>query len=189
MTYALLAAPGVEPLTLDEVKAHLRLDGADEDGLLTSLIRTARDHLERATGLAPITQRWRLYLDSVSEDGVIPIARTPLQSVEAARFYTATGTPVPIDPATLLLDRAGLPGRILLPGPVNPGRPLGGVEIDFTAGFGATPVDVPPSIRRALLLHVAAMFEYRGAVSAADQPAVLPEGYDRLLAPFRIWGL
>ena len=68
-------------------------------------------------------------------------------------------------------------------------RALNGIEIDFTAGFGESGTDVPDTLKRALLLHVAAMFEYRGAVSAADQPAVLPEGYDRLLAPFRMWGL
>ncbi|CUX16475.1 hypothetical protein AGR6A_Cc110025 [Agrobacterium sp. NCPPB 925] len=47
MTYALIYPPQAEPLTLAEVKAHLRLDGNEEDALLAALLRTAREHLER----------------------------------------------------------------------------------------------------------------------------------------------
>lgn len=185
MTYLLLAAPATEPLTLDDVKAHLRLDNADEDGLLASLITTARDHLERMTGLLPITQGWRLYLDQAPQDGVIQILKGPLQRIEAARFYDAAGQAVAIPAPTIAFERNGFPARVTLRAPCA-GLP---VEIDFTAGLAATGNEVPGSIRRALLLHVAAMFEYRGAVNAADQPAVLPEGYDRLIAPFRLRGL
>ena len=52
MTYALIHPPQAEPLTLADVKAHLRLDSGDEDTLLAALIRAAREHLERTTGLA-----------------------------------------------------------------------------------------------------------------------------------------
>ncbi len=41
-------------------------------------------------------------------------------------------------------------------------------------------------LKRALLLHVAAMFELRGALSPGDQPGAVPAGYDRLVAPYRM---
>lgn len=184
MTYQRLTAPAVEPLTLDDVKAHLRLDGTDEDATLTSLIAVGRDHMERATGLLPITQSWRLYVDSLSEDSLIQIVKGPLQRIDAARFHDASGAVVPLDVNTMAYERDDFPARVSL------GRgDMSGAEVDFTAGLAATGNEVPGSIRRALLLHVAAMFEYRGAVAVADQPAVLPEGYERLLAPFRMRGL
>ncbi|MGG2476239.1 head-tail connector protein, partial [Rhizobium sp. BR5] len=82
MTYALIHPPQVEPLTLAEVKAHLRLDTAEEDALLAALIRTAREHLERTTGLCLIRQTWRLYLDRWPPNGVILIGKGPVQVIE-----------------------------------------------------------------------------------------------------------
>ena len=58
---------------------------------------------------------------------------------------------------------------------------MNGIEIDFTAGFGDAAAEVPNALRQAILLHVAAMYELRGAVAVANQPASLPAGYDRLL--------
>jgi uncharacterized phiE125 gp8 family phage protein len=44
---------------------------------------------------------------------------------------------------------------------------------------------VPDVLKRAMLIHIAAMYELRGAVSRADQPATVPAGYERLIAPYR----
>lgn len=186
MTYALLSMPAAEPLTLGDVKAHLRIDTTDEDGLLTGLIRVAREHLERATGLMLITQSFRLYLDSVSEDGIIRVLKGPLQRLDAIRIYDAAGFPVELDVSAIPFERGVVAGRILAGSGLITSRAIQGVEVDFTGGFGASGNEVPDSIRRALLLHVAAMFEYRGAVALADQPAVLPDGYERLLGPFQM---
>lgn len=42
---------------------------------------------------------------------------------------------------------------------------------------------MPDTLKRALLLHVAAMFELRGALALDEQPGAVPQGYDRLIAP------
>src|SRR3989338_876330 len=85
LTHALVTPPGAEPISLAELKAHLRLDGAEEDALLTSLTRTAREHLERTAGLALISQGWRLHLDVWSSSGSIEIGRGPVISIDAIR--------------------------------------------------------------------------------------------------------
>jgi uncharacterized phiE125 gp8 family phage protein len=50
MALRLTSAPAAEPLTVAEAKAHLRIDSANEDTLLASLILTSRLHLETALG-------------------------------------------------------------------------------------------------------------------------------------------
>ncbi|WP_454848748.1 head-tail connector protein [Rhizobium binxianense] len=186
MTYILTAPPLAEALTLAEVKAHLRLDGNEEDVLLAALIRVAREHLERVAGLCLTTQSWRLLLDSIPEDGVIHIARGPLQAIENLRLYDEAGEEVSLPLDGHVLDGAARPARLVLGRSVAGLRAVNGVEIDFTAGFGESGADVPDTLKRAMLMHVAQMFAFRGALAVEDQPADIPSGYDRLIAPFLI---
>ncbi|CAN7146669.1 head-tail connector protein [Pararhizobium sp. LjRoot238] len=189
MTITELTPPVGEPLTLAETKAHLRIDGSAEDDLISSLIRTAREHLERETGLALLARTFRLYLDDWPPTRVIQIVRGPVQTIEGVTVYDADGTPGEIDVSGFVLDGRARPARLILPEQPAPGRAINGIEIDFSAGFGATGADVPDTLKRAMLLHAALLYEFRGAVTPEDQPAAVPAGYDRLIAPFRRRGL
>ena len=186
MTIAELLPPVAEPITLAEAKAHLRLDTSDEDALLSALIRTARDYLEGQTGLCLVTRLLRLYLDDWPEGKVIQIARGPVQTIEIVTVYDAFGTPVEVGTSGYVLDGTASPARLVLPDRPGTARGVNGIEIDFTAGFGESGADVPDTLKRAMLLHIAAMFELRGVLSLEDQPGAVPQGYDRLIAPYRM---
>ncbi len=189
MTYALIAPPSAEALTLAEVKAHLRLEGDDEDALLTALISTARQHLESEIGLCLITQTLRLYLDAWPGDGVIRFAKGPVQAIETILVFNDAGEPVNVTATDSLLDGQARPARLWLRQPPEPRQALNGIEVDFVAGFGESGADVPDTLKRAMLIHIAHMFAFRGAIAPADQPAGVPSGYERLIAPYRRVGL
>lgn len=61
------------------------------------------------------------------------------------------------------------------------GKPMNGIEIDFRAGYGATGVDVPDGLKRAILLLVAFWFEHRGAQGGSGSQSVWPDGFERLI--------
>jgi uncharacterized phiE125 gp8 family phage protein len=189
MTYAMTDPPQAEPLTLADVKAHLRLDSGDEDALLIALIRTAREHLERQTGLCLMTQGWRLYLDRWPEGGMIQIARGPVQAIGTIQVFDGDGVPTDLSVNDRLLDGEARPARLWLRDPTPPGQAINGIEIDFIAGYGESATDVPDTLKRAMLIHVAHMFAFRGVVAPDSQPTGVPAGYDRLIAPFCRWGL
>lgn len=186
MTITELTPPAVEPVTLAEVKAHLRLETNDEDGLLGGLVRAARVHLETETGLCLILRALRLYLDDWPDGRVIQIARGPVQTIETVTVYDALGAPVELDVAGYVLDGTARPARLVLPVRQASERAINGIEIDFAAGFGESGADVPDTLKRALLLHVATMYELRGVLSLDEQPGAMPQGYDRLVAPYRL---
>lgn len=184
MTYALITPPGAEPISLAELKAHLRVDGDHDDTLLASLGRIAREHLERTAGLALISQGWRLYLDCWPEAGVLDIARGPVMAITAIRAFDELGDASEVPLAGHVLDGRRRPARLWLRQRPDPRQAINGIEVDFTAGFGETGADVPDVLKRAMLIHAAHMYEFRGAVPLEAQPAGVPEGYDRLVAPF-----
>ncbi len=64
MTAALITGPALEPVSLDDAKAHLRLDTDDDDTLVMTIITAARLHVEAATRRVLIEQSWRVYLDA-----------------------------------------------------------------------------------------------------------------------------
>ena len=59
----IVTPPAVEPVTLAEVTALLLIDGNADDALLADMIAEAREFIEHISGLAMITQVWRLSLD------------------------------------------------------------------------------------------------------------------------------
>ncbi len=184
MIYIPTVPPAGEPVTLAEAKAHLRVDTDDEDALIEGLITVAREHLERETGLALMTQGFRLALDRWPDDGVIRIERGPVSAIETVTVYDEAGEPSLVSLDDHLLEGNSRPARLWLPETPAPGRAINGIEIDFIAGFGDTGADVPGTLKRAMLSHVALMFSVRAAVSLEDQPAAMPAGYERLIAPY-----
>ncbi len=57
----------MEPVSLVEAKAFLRVDDTAEDGLIRSAdLRPARLHVEGVTGRALIAQSWRVVLDALA---------------------------------------------------------------------------------------------------------------------------
>ncbi len=185
MTYAQTNPPSAEPMTLAEIKTHLRLDSPEEDVLLTSLITTAREHLERETGLCLITQSWRLYLDRWPKDGIVRIEKSPVRVIDAVTVYEADGAAVEVSLEDHLLDGEARPARLWLKNPPAPGQSINGIEIDFSAGFGEAGADVPDTLKRAMSIHIGHMFVFRGVISPDQQPAGIPDGYERLIAPYR----
>jgi uncharacterized phiE125 gp8 family phage protein len=115
---------------------------------------------------------------------VIQIARGPVQAIESLMLYDASGDEIAQPLTGHVLDGAARPARLMLNRRLATMRGINGIEIDFIAGFGESGAEVPDTLKRAMLMHVAEMFAFRGAVAPEDQPAASPAGYDRLIAPF-----
>jgi len=56
--------PTTEPLSLDEVKEHLRIESSAEDALLQVYIEAAREICEHNTSRVLVTQTWESVFDA-----------------------------------------------------------------------------------------------------------------------------
>lgn len=185
MSLILTSAPVLEPVTVSEAKAHLRLDGAAEDALIASLILTSRLHVEAALGLALITQGWRLTLDRWP-NGAVRFPLRPIQSVTSVSVRAADATPAIMPPEDYLLDGHALKPRLIARDGKwpEPGLGAGGIEIAFAAGLGDAAADVPEPIRHAILLLVAHWYEHRDPLEVGSARAAIPAAVSDLLKPY-----
>ncbi|MEI9995697.1 MAG: head-tail connector protein [Rhizomicrobium sp.] len=181
MPLSLTAPPAQEPVTLARAKAHLKVDTADDDALIGALITAARARAEWHTGRALVTQGWTLHLDAWPCSGIVEIPLPPLQGVSAVTLYARDDTPSVLDLARYTVDAASAPARLALTAAPPAGlRPLNGIAIAFTAGYGDADA-VPALLQEAILALVTFLYENRG-----EAPAELPPACLALLAPFRV---
>lgn len=186
MTLFRTVEPAVEPVTLVEARQHLRIDHDSEDELISGLIRAAREEVEAATGLALINQSWRLALDAPPCSGLVRLRRGPVRAVTSITVYGGEGEGSLVDPADYQLDALSRPARLHFRRRLEPALVMNGIEIDFEAGFGEAGTDVPDLLKRAMLTLAAHWYEFRAGYGANDQPVSFPEGYERLIAPYRM---
>lgn len=187
MNPILIAPPALEPVSLAQAKLYLRIDAADEDDLVLSLIKAARALVEAASGRMLIHQGWRIVRDAWPEGGAMRLPLSPVSQILGARIRDAAGLAIEIPASLLALTPADDPPLLRLTGPAPaPGQARAGIEVDVLAGHGAAASDVPEPFRRAILILVARWFERRGDEGAAgDGAARLPAEVMALIAPFR----
>ena len=191
MTAALITGPALEPVSLADAKAHLRIDGEADDAFLTAAIASARLHVEALTRRLLIEQTWRVYLDSWPRKRIVTIPVAPLIAVETVTVYGGDGEPATVDADDYEVDAVSVPGRLILAAgtPGAAGRSANGIEIDVTCGYGASSIDVPAPLRQAVMMLVAHWYEHRGAVGHDLAGEIPPLGFDALIAPYRILSL
>jgi uncharacterized phiE125 gp8 family phage protein len=189
MSSLLLTAPAVEPLSLAEAKAFLRVETSDDDDVITALIAAARLHVEAQTRRALITQSWRIAFDCWPADGWLSIVPAPLQVLAAARVYDANNVAQALDVSAFVLDK-GASALIFAPWALAaPGRFAAGIELDVTVGYGDAAVDVPQPLRQAIRLLIAHWYENRGLVTTGANYSPLPQTVAALIAPYRMLSL
>lgn len=184
--------PAVEPVTLAELKDHLRITGASEDAYLSSLIVASRMLLEEWLKRKLIEQTLEGFLDhpgiagswwegrivaaisAVASLRVIQLPWAPTISVLDVALYSLDDEETIVDPASYRVDRVDrdLPSRITLKETVVwPGgsyRNQNSLRVRWKAGYGTAATDVPAPIRLALKMLAAHLYANRGECTDGD---------------------
>lgn len=159
----LVTPPAQEPIGVNDVKAHSRIRHANDDLLIQDKIIGVRQMVEKENDLALITQTWKLSLERFWSE--IRIYKWPVQSITSVKYLNAGGTLTTV--ATTVWEhnlKLRPPLVVLKPNQAWPDvtdtRP-GAVEIEFVAGYGDNPEDVPQNIRDYMLIKIADAYEFR----------------------------
>jgi hypothetical protein len=186
-SYELLTAPASEPVTVDEVKAHARIETTADDTLLGYYITGARQLVESITGKALITQTWVLTLDnwpadkcdewwdgvreapiSITQRAQVTIRKAPFLAISSVVTRDEDDTETTWASTNYYVDKRHGFGRLNLrqgqTWPAIVSRSFGAIKITFTAGYGTSASDVPMGLRQAIKDLVAHWYENREAL-------------------------
>jgi len=184
-----VTAPTEEPVTLSEAKLHCRVDGSDDDALLSSLIAAARAACEVLARRAFVTRTLDYRLASWPAGRSIVLPLPPLVSVTSIAYTDEDGVAgtVPstdyvvysqVEPGLIVLKPvASWPAATLMPGPA--------LVVRYVAGFGAAAA-VPAEYKHAIKLTVGHWYENREAVVVGAMVAKLPLAVKDLLTQDRV---
>jgi uncharacterized phiE125 gp8 family phage protein len=174
--------PAWEPVTLAEMKSHLRIIGQDGDNdYINYCITAAREYVEAVTKRAipqqTIVATWDAFPGRQIDDyrppgwryGIIRLPRPPLQSVVAVEYYAANQGNMPLVYTTLSateyqVDATSEPGR-LAPAPNKVWPPttplaLAAVRVTFICGWPSAS-EVPSRIKQAIKLIAGHIYDHR----------------------------
>lgn len=200
-----IVQPVVEPVSLVELKAHVRVETEDEDTYLLGLIMAARQYCETRIERCFVDTRLEMKLDTFPIGIELPLPMPPFsptpsrQAIEVSYLnvtlqelaVTEAAPVITSQPGTFLAQRAATPA-VLTPN-VNGYWPVTGpiraaVTVRWWAGYGDSGQAVPRPIRHAILMLAASWYAQREAivVNGSTSPPV-PYGVDELLSMYS-WG-
>lgn len=182
MSLTLVTAPTTEPVTLEEAKAHLRLDTDDDDALVRSLIVTARKWVEGQTHRALLTTVYDQYIDGGypyrHEMPHIRLEANPVKSVASFQYETGA-SPMPTLAANQYVAVCRDHHSYIAPayGATWPTVRVvpESIKIRFTAGY----TTVPEPLKHAVLMLIAHWYENRETLGEGT------EIVEALISPYR----
>jgi uncharacterized phiE125 gp8 family phage protein len=184
MSLKITSQPASEPVTLAEVKLHLRLesDYTTEDDALDRYIQAAREYCEGFQRRAYISTTYEMYLDSFPAGDAIKIPVNPLISVTSVNYYDTDDTEATMSSDDYLVETDNYESQISLKygknWPSTTLRPHRGVIVTFVAGYGADATYTPESVKQSVLLLVGDYYANRCAGNASKSTI---EAVERLL--------
>lgn len=189
-----LTQPAVEPVTLAEAKAHLRVDVSNDDALISAIIKAAREYCEEYCDRSFVYTQWQAKADQWPIEFEVPrppIATTGTFTAVTLTYEAIDGTTKTVAGADYRVDRDSTPGvvRNVYEGtwPSDALFDANAITLTFWAGYGADGTAVPAAIRSAMLMMISHMYEHRTAVLTGTVSKEIEFGVKALLDTQR-WG-
>lgn len=185
----LITPPSSEPVTLEEARAHLRLDDTTEDVYVEGLLRGARQHVEEVCWRGLVTQTWELVLDAFPDEDEVELPKGNLASITSVTYVDANGASQVLATTEYVADAVSVPGKLRLAygksWPSTRGQ-WDAVRVRYVVGWSVA--QVPQPIKQALLLLVSQMFEHRTPEVSGTIVSKVAFAVEALLAPYRLVG-
>ena len=186
MGLAVVTPPSEEPITLAELKTHLRVDTSADDTYITALGAAARAWCEGFCNRQFVTASYDWRIDKFGE---LLVPKPDLISVTSIKYIDTDGAEQTVAASIYDVDIDQAPGRVRLAydksWPDDRRAVTNAVTVRFKAGYGGAS-DVPETLKAAIKLLVGHLYEHREAVTLGHLSRSLQYGLERLLWPYKM---
>lgn len=184
MSDRLITAPTSEPVSVAELKAHLRVTATADDAYLGSLITAAREYAEQQTGRALAAQTRETTADAFPRSGVLPLGYAPAVSISSVKYLDVEGVEQTLESSVYAIDTRSEPGALLLAvgksWPDTAAIPSA-VRVQYTCGAASS-----ESLKLAIKLVAAWWYEQRLPVNVGNIVNELPNSLSAILWSNRV---
>jgi uncharacterized phiE125 gp8 family phage protein len=167
------------PEAAGAAKGYLRVERADEDGLIGGLVGAAAELCEGFTGQALLA---RSFSETIPASRAWQrLGRAPVRAIVSVEALPAEGSAEALPGGAYAIDiDARGDGWVRLTGANAPGR----IRVGYEAGVAGAWADLPAALRHGIVRLAAYFYTSRGAESgrAADSP---PAAVTALWRPYR----
>jgi uncharacterized phiE125 gp8 family phage protein len=185
MSVVVTTAP-VHGVSLTTVKAHLRVEGTDDDALIQVYLDAACAHIDGPVGWldrAVWPQTMELRQNDFS--GLSSLPYGPATSIVSIKYLDADGAEQTVDSGDYALANSGAVELAYNASWPNIRGDVEGVRVRYVAGYAA----LPPAILSAVLLMIGDLYQNRETVGGDTGQIQMSTTVSALLAPFRAWGV
>lgn len=187
MLVALITAPALEPVTLQEAKDHLRLEVGEDDGQVTSAILSARQWVEEHCWRGLVTQTWELTLGGFPCADQVELPKGNLASLAYVRYVDGDGVTQTLATTEYQADTVSEPGKLRLAyGKSWPSARChwDSVKVRYVVGWAVA--DVPGPIKSAMKLLISHFYENRAPEVVGTIVSPVKFAVESLLKPYRL---
>jgi len=188
MGLKVVTPPEIEPIDTLEAKEHLRIAHNNEDGVIDSLIATAREVCEKKSNRSLMEKTLKLTFNSWPEFPV-ELSRPPLIEVSKIEYKKQDGTLVEWDSSNYEIDDSSFIPKIHLASdydiPSDELSNVNAIQITYKAGYSKRD-DIPARYKHAIKLLVGEWYSHREEVITGTVPRRIPDGVDVLLGLDRV---
>lgn len=182
MTYTVITPPTIEPVTLQELKDHLRLNDNSEDAALNGYIKTAREFFEAYTRRFLMAQTIRQYIHELGYSTYLYGGK--VNAINSVKYWDTANVLQTLSTNAYSTDIESIPASIwVMSVPVVSVTKRPPAYVEYTAGY-ATANEVPAMIKTAIKLLAAHYYEQRNShiENTLDE---LPMGFKAVCDQFK----
>lgn len=179
--------PATKVVSVDDIKAQLRIDSSDENDLLGYYIDAATDMAENYCNRHFITHQYKLYFNEQVDKASLIFPNCTLEeagSNKPVNWVDENGAAQSSDKA--YIDAFSNPSLVYLssdfPNTTLKDNAANTFYFWFNTGYGSASSDVPEAIKQAIKLIVADMYYFR-----EDRKRQFPMASQILLQPYKCY--